>query len=176
MKYTSRFKLKKPELTDYVNIQDLNDNMDILDEEINKKVDKVSGKVLSTNDYTNVDKNKLAGIEKGARKTKVLYGSFVGNGDSYQTMILGMYPSLIFVFEPTNMVSENTNLKFSLGVAPDTSGTGTKSQSGILVHEGGAKMARIISPYADGFSVMSKTLNEKDVTYNYIAYVFYGGE
>ena len=35
------------------------------------KVDKVSGKGLSTNDYTNAEKTKLAGIETGANKTIV---------------------------------------------------------------------------------------------------------
>lgn len=35
------------------------------------KVDKVSGKGLSTNDYTTTEKNKLAGIETGANKTTV---------------------------------------------------------------------------------------------------------
>ena len=32
------------------------------------KVDKVSGKGLSTNDYTTAEKNKLAGIAAGANK------------------------------------------------------------------------------------------------------------
>ena len=35
------------------------------------KVDKVSGKGLSTNDYTTAEKNKLAGIADGANKTVV---------------------------------------------------------------------------------------------------------
>lgn len=35
-------------------------------EELNTKVDKVEGKVLSTNDYTTEEKNKLAGIAVGA--------------------------------------------------------------------------------------------------------------
>lgn len=35
------------------------------------KVDKVSGKGLSTNDYTTTEKNKLAGIAEGANKTIV---------------------------------------------------------------------------------------------------------
>ena len=34
---------------------------------IDKKVDKVDGKDLSTNDYTTADKEKLAGIEAGAQ-------------------------------------------------------------------------------------------------------------
>lgn len=38
---------------------------------LSKKVDKVSGKGLSTNDYTTAEKNKLAGIAAGANKTVV---------------------------------------------------------------------------------------------------------
>ena len=39
--------------------------------ELGKKVDKVSGKGLSTNDYTTTEKNKLAGIATGATKITV---------------------------------------------------------------------------------------------------------
>lgn len=38
---------------------------------LDTKVDKVSGKGLSTNDYTTTEKNKLAGIATGANKTTV---------------------------------------------------------------------------------------------------------
>ena len=38
---------------------------------LSNKVDKVSGKGLSTNDYTTAEKNKLAGIAAGANKTIV---------------------------------------------------------------------------------------------------------
>lgn len=75
MKYTANYNLKKPEGTDVINIDDLNDNADIIDSELKKlntnKVDKVAGKGLSTNDYTDAEKNKLAGIEEGAQKNKV---------------------------------------------------------------------------------------------------------
>lgn len=37
-----------------------------VDNQLNTKVDKVSGKDLSTNDYTTAEKNKLAGIAAGA--------------------------------------------------------------------------------------------------------------
>lgn len=39
--------------------------------ELDTKVDKVTGKGLSTNDYTTDEKNKLAGVEAGANKTVV---------------------------------------------------------------------------------------------------------
>lgn len=42
-----------------------------VENQIGDKVDKVSGKQLSTNDYTTAEKNKLAGIETGANKTTV---------------------------------------------------------------------------------------------------------
>lgn len=42
-----------------------------LQQQVNKKVDKENGKGLSTNDYTNADKTKLAGIAPGATKIDV---------------------------------------------------------------------------------------------------------
>lgn len=71
MKLTSNYGLKKPEGTDVVNIDDLNDNADIIDIQLAGKVDKVSGKGLSTNDYTTTEKNKLAGIQAGAQVNAV---------------------------------------------------------------------------------------------------------
>jgi hypothetical protein len=62
MKNTTHYNLKKPESADYYNIDDQNTNMDIIDAEICKKVDKIDGKGLSTEDYTTVEKNKLAQI------------------------------------------------------------------------------------------------------------------
>lgn len=71
MKYTSNLNLKKPNGTDIVDIDDLNENMDILDTEMAKKADIVVGKGLSTEDFTTAEKNKLAGIEAGAQKNVV---------------------------------------------------------------------------------------------------------
>ena len=38
MEYTEHLKLKKPGLNDYINIQDLNDNADLLDEEVSNRI------------------------------------------------------------------------------------------------------------------------------------------
>lgn len=46
-------------------------NVQGLSDLLNAKVDKVTGKDLSTNDYTTADKTKLAGIATGANKTIV---------------------------------------------------------------------------------------------------------
>ena len=59
------FPYKTTPLND-ANLNQLQTNVEIA---LDDKVDKVSGKGLSTNDYTTTEKNKLAGIEPGANKT-----------------------------------------------------------------------------------------------------------
>lgn len=71
MKYTTNYNLKKPEpLLDFYNKENDNGNMDIIDAELknlsDNKVTKVTGKDLSTEDYTTEEKNKLAGVAPGA--------------------------------------------------------------------------------------------------------------
>lgn len=62
------------------------DNTVATTSDLNNKVDKISGKGLSSNDYTNEEKTKLSGIENGANKyalptasSSVLGGVKVGN-------------------------------------------------------------------------------------------------
>lgn len=62
MQYTVNLNLKKPDLTDYVDIRILNENADALDTAIQNKVDKVAGKQLSTEDYSTAEKTKLANL------------------------------------------------------------------------------------------------------------------
>lgn len=58
--YTQHFNLIKPKKTENYDIEDVTTkNMDILDEELFGKEDKVPGKGLSTNDFTDAYKNKL---------------------------------------------------------------------------------------------------------------------
>lgn len=45
--------------------------LNVLNSSIDNKVDKETGKVLSSNDYTTAEKTKLAGIAEGANKTVV---------------------------------------------------------------------------------------------------------
>lgn len=53
-------------------IEEMTDRMyEELEKEIELKVDKVEGKGLSSNDFTDVDKQKLDTIEDGAQKNKV---------------------------------------------------------------------------------------------------------
>ncbi len=59
---TTNYKLIKPDPTDAVDINNFNDNTDILDKTLFNKVDKVEGKVLSSNDYTSEDKAAVGTI------------------------------------------------------------------------------------------------------------------
>lgn len=52
-------------------LKDNNQIVDVLNEAISSKVSKEDGKGLSSNDYTNAEKEKLKGIEAGANKTVV---------------------------------------------------------------------------------------------------------
>ena len=60
---TTNYKLIKPDYTDAIDVNNFNDNADILDKTLFNKVDKVSGKGLSKNDYTDEDKLKLNSLE-----------------------------------------------------------------------------------------------------------------
>lgn len=61
------------DLTDKPTIPSTSDfaTVSYVDNKVAGKVDTVEGKVLSSNDYTDADKTKLAGIETGANKTIV---------------------------------------------------------------------------------------------------------
>lgn len=92
MQTTGNLGLKKPEGTDIVDIADLNGNMDILDNAVTGKVDKVTGKQLSTNDYSAAEKTKLAGIATGANN--YLHpnhtGDVTSNGDGVTAIAAGV--------------------------------------------------------------------------------------
>jgi hypothetical protein len=71
---TTYYGFKKPHKDDFYNVEDYNNNLDVIDsglntinENLQNKVAKVIGKGLSTNDYTNEEKAKLANLSgKGA--------------------------------------------------------------------------------------------------------------
>ena len=53
---------------------------------LNNKVDKVTGKGLSTNDYTTTEKDKLSGIASGAEVNQNAYGKVTIGGSTYNAM------------------------------------------------------------------------------------------
>jgi len=68
---TTNYNLKKPAMTDFYDIADQNGNMDLIDAAMkgldNVKVAKVTGKSLSTNDFTTDEKTKLQNIAANAQ-------------------------------------------------------------------------------------------------------------
>ncbi len=74
---TENYGYPKPDVDDFYDVGDFNRAMDMIDGDIkgveeslssaiDTKVDKISGKGLSTNDYTTAEKNKLAGVAANA--------------------------------------------------------------------------------------------------------------
>lgn len=61
---TTNYRLTKPLESEYYDVNISNRNMDIIDETLYTKVDKVNGKSLSSNDFTDEDKTKLDDITK----------------------------------------------------------------------------------------------------------------
>lgn len=55
----------------WVKVSGSDNDLTKIENALNNKVDKVSGKQLSTNDYTTTEKQKLAGIAEQANKTTV---------------------------------------------------------------------------------------------------------
>lgn len=137
------------------------DNIVILDDNLKNKVDKVTGKGLSTNDYTTVEKNKLAGIAEGANKTVV---------DS------------TFSTESTNPV-ENRVIKTALDEFSTTVETAldgkastavaTTTADGLLSSTDKAKLnnldANASSTYASKSEVSSTYATKNDVSNTYLA-------
>ena len=87
MTHTTNYYLKKPDTSDPVDVADLNDNFDEIDTQLknnfdlaSSKQDKAAGKGLSTNDYTNADKAKVAAL--GALST--VYSGVIPAEDNYE--------------------------------------------------------------------------------------------
>ena len=80
--YTEHYNLKKPQPSEYYAIADFNGNADVIDDELFKKVDKVSGKGLSANDYTNADKSIVDGVTSAlAGKVDKATGKVLSSND-----------------------------------------------------------------------------------------------
>ena len=80
---TENYKLLKPEQTDAIDVDNFNNNFDVIDTTLFNKVDKESGKTLSSNDYTDEDKLKVSTIANKVDKEdgKVLSSNDYTNED-----------------------------------------------------------------------------------------------
>lgn len=84
---------------------------------LNAKVDKVSGKQLSTNDYTTAEKNKLAGIESGAEKNvQSDWNTTSSSSDSYILNKPSLYVHHIQLYTIGEMVPGETLYTINLQI------------------------------------------------------------
>lgn len=65
---TTNYSFGKPDEEEFYDIQNYNDFLDSLDEILNGKLDAQEGKGLSSNDFTDSEKNKLSNIESNANR------------------------------------------------------------------------------------------------------------
>lgn len=103
-------------ITDTTTLEGLLTNLKTeIDSKLSNKVDKVSGKGLSTNDYTTAEKDKLNSIEAGAQKNTVT--GIKGNTESsYRTGNVNLTSANIgaAAASHTHAISEVTDLQTTL--------------------------------------------------------------
>lgn len=131
-----------------------------IDTKLNNKVDKVSGKGLSTNDYTTAEKNKLAGIDTGAEVNQntfsnVIVGSTTISADSKTDSLTLAGSNITLTPDTTNdkITIEITkdDVIAALGYTPGTSssdttyGNATTSSAGLMSASDKLKLDSIAS-------------------------------
>lgn len=93
-----------------------------VDEQDNKKVDKVTGKGLSTNDYTTAEKTKLSGIAEGAQVNTIT--GVKGNSEStYRTGNVNITKANIGLGSVDNTADVNKNVKYATSAGSATKAT-----------------------------------------------------
>lgn len=93
------------------------------------KVDKVSGKGLSTNDYTTAEKNKLSGIDTGANKTIVDNVLSTTSTNPVQNKVVNTAISNLNTLVGDKSVS--SQISTAIASKADTGHTHTKSEVGL---------------------------------------------
>lgn len=101
-------KANKSELDNYYKKTETYDVVEI-DGLLNSKVDKVTGKGLSTNDYTTAEKNKLNDIEEGAEKNKVNSVNGKTGNIVLTATDVGALPNTTVIPKLYNSIGENTD-------------------------------------------------------------------
>ena len=103
----------------------------VINSALNNKVDKVSGKQLSTNDYTTTEKNKLAGIASGAEVNQNAYANIkVGS----ITIAADAKSDTLELVAGTNvtLTPDNTNDKVTITAKDTTYSAATQSTAGLM--------------------------------------------
>ena len=142
------------------------DVTDALNSAIGNKVDKVSGKGLSTNDYTTTEKNKLAGIATGAEVNQnafsnVVVGSTTISADS-KTDSLTITAGTNVTITPD---ADNDKITITAKDTTYSAGTGI-SLSGTTINHSNSITAGTASGDADKTLAFGGTFTIPQVTYD----------
>lgn len=97
---------------------------------VSGKVDKVTGKGLSTNDYTTTEKNKLSGIEAGAQ-VNTITGVKGDSESAYRTGNVNITKANIGLGNVDNTADANKTVKHA--TSADTATKATKDASGNVI-------------------------------------------
>lgn len=119
----------------YLNFDGLSHLIDKLKASIAKKVDKVEGKQLSTNDYTTAEKHKLAGIEENATNTVNLVSAQINDNEISYTKDV---PEKSAPYAVVNTVGGMTRKCTNLIPFPYVSLSKTEAGMTILVNSDGS--------------------------------------
>lgn len=120
---TTNYNLTKPLATELYDIDVHNDNNDIIDTTLFSKVDKVTGKGLSTEDFTTTEKSKLSGIQSGAEVNQNAIASVLVTG---QPTITSDEESETIEFvsgSNVTITTDNTNKRITISATGELSGT-----------------------------------------------------
>lgn len=112
--------------------------------ELAKKVDKVSGKGLSTNDYTTDEKNKLAGIASGAEVNQNAFSNVVVGSTTISAD--GKTDSITLVAgSNVTLTPDATNDKITIAATDTTYSAATTSAAGLMSSDDKTKLNGIAS-------------------------------
>ena len=120
--YTEHYNAKKPSKSENYDIDVANFNNDLWDEKIFEKQDKIVGKALSTNDFTNQYKNKLDSL-KNYDDTEIK-----NNIEDIQIAQIKQDSNIQYLqTQNTKLKSENERLREDIKSLPKSSTKGTVS-------------------------------------------------
>ncbi|BAK15863.1 FOG: WD40 repeat [Solibacillus silvestris StLB046] len=112
MQYTNKLGLKKPDQTDYVNIADINENMDILDQEIAKITDEETGVDAKLTQHLDEDNENshaiknITGLQLELNKIKALETA-KGQPNGYPSLNgMGVIPDEFLNGKPMKLIQE----------------------------------------------------------------------
>lgn len=123
MKHTPNYNLKKPELNEYVIVEDLNENTDIIDRELKENADAItttnqtvathsaekasltkeghaqlSNSTTSTSDTLAATPSAVKKVMDAVNKNGYVTGIYTGNDAATRFINLGFTPTAVFVF------------------------------------------------------------------------------